>query len=212
MIFKCRYLSDADIWLRIEKITVERDQVSHALAEAGAETDLEAIAFLSKRLGELDEIFFPVDGLIKLQADFRELEELVGGPDTEGDGDWLELYEEVRTVCYGAAEEVYQLLLDKGYLDEEREDETDLKILNFISFAGPEYAWRLGINIGIDVAEARDRLERLLGKGLLEKVQGTMLEGYHREKSWVKHMNHTYYRLSREGELFLRNLHRENRL
>lgn len=57
--------------------------------------------------------------------------------------------------------------------------------------------------------EARKRLEALLEKELLEKVQGTMLEGYHREKDWIKHMNHTYYRLSRKGKLFLRQLRRE---
>nr|WP_274380927.1 DUF2250 domain-containing protein [Desulforadius tongensis] len=99
--------------------------------------------------------------------------------------------------------------MENGYLDEEFEDETDLEILKFIDYAGPEYAWRLGINIGIDVEESRQRLEKLLQKGLLEKVQGTMLEGYHREKDWVKHMNHTYYRISRQGRHYLRKLRRQ---
>jgi len=208
-LFKCKYLSDAEIWSRIENITVERDQVSHALAEAGAESDLQAIAGLARRLSELNRLCFPVDKLKALLSDLYELEELLQQDITGEDADLQKLHEEYTDVCYGAAGGVYRLLLEDGYIDEEKEDETDLEILNFISYAGPEYAWRLGINIGIDVNEARERLERLIGKGLLEKVQGTMLEGYHREKDWVKHMNHTYYRLSREGELFLRNLRRE---
>jgi len=161
------------------------------------------------RLSELNRLCFPVDKLKALLSDLYELEELLQQDITGEDADLQKLHEEYTDVCYGAAGGVYRLLLEDGYIDEEKEDETDLEILNFISYAGPEYAWRLGINIGIDVNEARERLERLIGKGLLEKVQGTMLEGYHREKDWVKHMNHTYYRLSREGELFLRNLRRE---
>lgn len=92
----------------------------------------------------------------------------------------------------------------------EFEDETDLKILKFIDYAGPEYAWRLSINIGISWEESRRRLAILLEKGLLERVAGNMLGNYHREKNWTKHMNHTYYRISREGRLYLRRLRRED--
>ncbi|AQS60565.1 hypothetical protein B0537_09095 [Desulforamulus ferrireducens] len=91
-------------------------------------------------------------------------------------------------------------------MDIEIEDDKDIEILQFIDYAGPEYAWRLGINVGLDVEESRKRLEKLLAKGLLERVPGNMLEGYHRQKDWVKHMNHTYYRITREGRHYLRKL------
>ncbi len=126
----------------------------------------------------------------------------VEGKGPEEEPDLRRLYAEYSSSSGNLAGEVYRLLLENGRIDREKEDEKDLRILRFIEYAGPEYAWRLGINTGLDVGEARERLERLLEKGLLEKVQGTMLEGYHREKDWVKHMNHTYYRLSREGAHF----------
>ncbi|HBX24416.1 MAG TPA: DUF2250 domain-containing protein [Desulfotomaculum sp.] len=99
-----------------------------------------------------------------------------------------------------------KLLLERGCLEKEVEDQTDLEILKFIDYAGPEYAWRLGINVGLDVAEARRRLDVLLAKGFLERVEGNMLDKYHRAKSWTKHMNHTYYRVTREGRHYLRSL------
>ncbi len=210
MLFKGKYLSDEEIWSRIGEKTDERDRISQALAEAGAEADPQAIASLSRKLAELNRICFPVDRLNVLLKDLQELAELLEGKTPEEEPDLLKLYAEYSSNCSEMAGEVYRLLLESGSINEEKEDEKDLQILKFIGYAGPEYAWRLGINTGMDVSEARERLERLLGKGLLEKVQGTMLEGYHREKDWVKHMNHTYYRLSREGEHFLRNLRKEN--
>ncbi|WP_031513822.1 DUF2250 domain-containing protein [Desulfofalx alkaliphila] len=93
-------------------------------------------------------------------------------------------------------------------MDEEYEDETDIEILKFLDYAGAEYAWRLGINVNISRCESRERLEKLFKKGLIEKVQGIMLENYHWERDWMKHMNHTYYRISREGRLYLRKMRR----
>jgi predicted transcriptional regulator len=119
------------------------------------------------------------------------------------------LHGEYLELCGDLADQVYRWLLDKGHLKEEFEDETDLEILRFIEYAGPEYAWRLSINVNISWEEARERLDNLLNKGLLEKVQGTMLENYHRARDWTKHMNHTYYRLSREGKHYLRRLRNE---
>jgi len=49
----------------------------------------------------------------------------------------------------------------------------------------------------------------LLAKGFLERVEGNMPDKYHRAKSWTKHMNHTYYRIAREGRHYLRLLRSE---
>lgn len=68
---------------------------------------------------------------------------------------------------------ISQWLIDNGYIDGEFEDETDLKILKFIDYAGPEYAWRLSINIGISWEETRWRLAELLKKDL--NFSGTKL-------------------------------------
>ncbi len=48
-----------------------------------------------------------------------------------------------------------------------------------------------------------------MAKGFLERVEGNMLDKYHRAKSWTKHMNHTYYRITREGRHYLRLLRSE---
>lgn len=203
-IFKGKYLSDAEIWQLIVKIFEERNQIHELMASPEVSTDPDRLPKLARQLHELDQICLLADQLSSDQKELVQLEEILA--DTDGDEELGELYQEYLALCQGRANQIYQLLLARGDLDVELEDQTDLEILEFIGYAGPEYAWRLGINIGIDVSEARERLEALLAKGLLERVQGTMLENYHRAKDWTKHMNHTYYRLSREGKLYLRNL------
>ena len=202
-IFNGKYLSDAEIWRLIVKIFEERNQIHKLMANPKVSTDPDRLVKLAKQLHELEYICLLADQLSSEQENLVQLEEMLA--DSDGDEDELgELYQEYLELCQGKARQIYQLLLARGDLDVEVEDQTDLKILEFIGYAGPEYAWRLGINIGIDVAEARERLEALLAKGLLERVQGTMLDNYHRAKDWTKHMNHTYYRLSRKGRHYLR--------
>lgn len=204
-IFKARYLSDAEIWQLIDKVFEERNQIHELLAKPEVSTDPARLPELARQLHELDHICLLADQLSSDQNDLVQLEEMLAH--SAGDEDELqELYQEYLSLCQGKAGQIYQLLLARGDLNFELEDQTDLEILKFIEYAGPEYAWRLGINIGIDVSEARERLDALLTKGLLERVQGTMLENYHRARDWTKHMNHTYYRLSREGKHYLRNL------
>lgn len=206
-IFNGKYLSDAEIWKLITKIFEERNHIHKLMANPNVSTDTERLVKLAKQLHELEQICLLADQLSSDQDDLLQLDEMLAVSD--GDEDELgELYQEYLDLCQGKAGQIYQLLMARGDLDIEVEDQADLDILEFIGYAGPEYAWRLGINIGLEVAEARERLEALLAKGLLEKVQGTMLDNYHRAKDWTKHMNHTYYRLSREGKLYLRQLRR----
>ncbi|HBV98348.1 MAG TPA: hypothetical protein DEF36_15075 [Desulfotomaculum sp.] len=200
-------VSDAEVRLKIEGIINERNRLFELLATADAGSDLDALPELARKFNELDRIYHIQKKMDALLNDLQELE-LIIDEEAENEEDLQPLHLEYTREYWDEAGRMYRLLLEGGYISEEFLDDTDLGILRFIEFAGPEYAWRLSINIGIDTREARDRIEALLEKELLEKVQGTMLEGYHREKDWVKHMNHTYYRLSRKGKLFLRQLRR----
>ncbi|MBE0466930.1 MAG: DUF2250 domain-containing protein [Candidatus Desulforudis sp.] len=207
-VFDSRYLGDDEIWSRLGMIAERRDQVRRLLARPEVSTDPETTPGLAGELHKLDQICLLADELKRHLQDRHDLEEMsLGRGDADAD-EFRALCEEYAVLCRRSAGELYRLLLEEGYIDEETEDETDLEILKFIDYAGPEYAWRLGINIGLDVAEARERLEKLLGKGLLERVEGTMLDNYHRQKDWSKHMNHTYYRVSRAGRHYLRRLRR----
>ncbi|MFZ5643078.1 MAG: DUF2250 domain-containing protein [Bacillota bacterium] len=209
--FNSNNLSDSEILSTIEKLINDRNQLFETLAKAGSGSD-PAISEMAKQFHELDKIYHHFIDLDILFKDLMEIEKVINEDDTESGEDFRHLLAEYTESYTKAAGQLYRMLLDKGYITEEVLDETDMDILKFIEYAGPEYAWRLGINVGIDTREARERIEKLLEKGLLEKVQGTMLEGYHREKDWVKHMNHTYYRLSRKAKLFLRELRRKSEI
>ncbi|MCD5406727.1 MAG: DUF2250 domain-containing protein [Desulfotomaculum sp.] len=214
LIFNNKYFSEPEIWAIIHDIIKERDEIQALLATASIGADLDQIPRLAKRLHELNYICANIDQLKNCLKDLQELQQMLNIQQQHPDNDQQQqedahLYAEYLLLCTNTARQLYQLLLEKGYLDLEREDATDLAILKFINYAGPEYAWRLGINIGIEVAEARERLEILLKKNLLAKVSGTMLKNYHRSKDWTKHMNHTYYQITRKGRLYLRALQQD---
>ncbi|MCL6561295.1 MAG: DUF2250 domain-containing protein [Firmicutes bacterium] len=208
-VFNARYLSDAEVWAKLEQVMEERHNVQRLLEDPEIYRDPGKIPGLARRLLELNQICHLVDELRGFLKDKQELEIMMSKDKHEDGLDEISaLYEEITVECSTKSGAIIRRLIDNGYIDEEFEDETDLKILRFIDYAGPEYAWRLSINIGISWEESRRRLARLLEKGLLERVEGNMLGNYHREKSWTKHMNHTYYRISREGRLYLRRLRR----
>ena len=200
-IFNAKYLRDEEIWLKLNDIVDERNSIHALLAQYEISTDPVRTKELAIKLHELEGLCQIIDELKRYVSDLAELQEITG-EDTE----FQVLLEETTDRCDEAAGKLYNWLMEKGLLDEEIEDENDMEILKFLEYAGAEYAWRLGINVGFDVVEVRERLGKLLNKGLVEKVQGTMLENYHRAKDWTKHMNHTYYRISREGKLYLRHL------
>lgn len=210
-VFNFSFISDEEIWSKIDQAVAERDEVQRLLADPEICRDTGRMPALARRLQELDQLCLLVEDLRNLLKDKQELESMISERSLEEDMDGFRLlYEEYVVNGGDRAGAISQWLIDNGYLEGEFEDETDLKILKFIDYAGPEYAWRLSINIGISWEESRRRLATLLKKGLLERVEGNMLGNYHREKSWTKHMNHTYYRISREGRLYLRRLRRED--
>ncbi len=67
---------------------------------------------------------------------------------------------------------------------------------------GPDCAKFLSRRLRLPLDYTMDRLSDLCGKGWLSRVKGTFLfkRGFRRPK----HMNHTYYQLTRKGEIFLR--------
>lgn len=207
-VFDARYYTDREIWARVEELEKERDRVQADLARPDISTDPALMPELARQLHELNQFAAAARELRDCLHEARVLEAMLA-EEEHGEEDLAELEglrEEYAALCADRADLVLQMLLDRGCLEKEVEDAVDLEILKFIDYAGPEYAWRLGINIGLDVAEARRRLELLLDKGFLERVEGNMLENYHRAKNWTKHMNHTYYRITREGRHYLRRL------
>ena len=89
-------------------------------------------------------------------------------------------------------------------MNPENLDAFDLEILAYLKKLGPDYAKLLSFRFGRPIEELRARLEALLAKGLLERVEGRIVKYYHRRLKAVKHRNHTYYAISRAGELLLR--------
>jgi len=171
-------------------------------------TDPDKVAKLSRKLGDLKEISKLAEKLRSYQEDLSAAEAILS---EEKDEEAQDLVQEYRDKCDKLSDELFERLMDNGHLEEETEDEIDVRILKYIQSMGPEYAIQLAKNLNLEVKQARDRLETLNEKDLLTRVQGTMLESYHRQEGWDKHMNHTYYRLSRQGELYLRDLRDSNR-
>ncbi|RUM88584.1 MAG: DUF2250 domain-containing protein [Thermodesulfatator sp.] len=88
-------------------------------------------------------------------------------------------------------------MLPWGILDEE-----DWRILRDLYALAPDCAKFLSRRLGMDLAETMRRLRRLQSLGFLERVTGRFLKKKGLRKA--KHMNHTYYELSREARLFMR--------
>lgn len=173
-------------------------------------TDPSKMKELAIQLHDLNQTCSMIEELQNELKNLEDVKEICNLQNFEPeDNEFEKLQAEYNDRCNRKADQLYRVLMEKGYLVEEVEDDIDLNILKFIEYAGPEYAWRLSINIGISMEEAREHLENLLWKGLVERVPGNMLDNYHREKDWTKHMNHTYYRITREGRLYLRKLRRE---
>src|SRR6056297_3097064 len=206
-LFNGSYLDDEQIWSRLEKLEKEEDELKQRLARPEISSDPDKIAKLSKKLDELKQISSLARKLRSAISDLAAAEELT---DQEGNSEAEALVDEYRKQRDRVSSQLFQLLINQGYLTEENEDELDIEILKYIHAWGPEYILMLAQKLQTGVPEIRDRVETLIQKGLLKRVQGTMLESYHRQEGWDKHMNHTYYNLSRKGELYLRDLRNDH--
>ncbi len=81
-------------------------------------------------------------------------------------------------------------------------DEVDWKVLEDLYALAPDCAKFISRRLHLNLEEAMWRLRRLENVGFLERVEGRFLKkkGLRRPK----HMNHTYYELSRPARLYLR--------
>jgi len=88
-------------------------------------------------------------------------------------------------------------------------EENDWRILKDLFSTAPDCAKFLSRRIGLELEETMRRLRELENTGFLERVEGRFLKkkGLRRPK----HMNHTYYELSRPARLHLRRLLFEER-
>ncbi|AUW93574.1 MAG: DUF2250 domain-containing protein [Sulfobacillus thermosulfidooxidans] len=83
-------------------------------------------------------------------------------------------------------------------------DETDLKLLKYLKTLGPDYAKLLASRFHIDLESMRSRLAYLESINFIERVEGRIVKYYHRRMKSVKHRNHTYFMIAREGDHYLR--------
>lgn len=77
------------------------------------------------------------------------------------------------------------------------------KILDDIFINGPDCAKFISRRLSLELRFTMDSLSELEKMELLEKVQGTFLMKPGMKKP--KHMNHTYYKISRKAKLLYRN-------
>ncbi|MGM0471633.1 MAG: DUF2250 domain-containing protein [Bacillota bacterium] len=202
-LFNSKYLSDKEILDRANQLLNQRNQIQAKLSQPNISTDPEQMPQLAQELNYLNQICPAITELQEYLADLEEIKKL---KQDQTDNEVEALYNEYQTLVQESAQHLYQLLIEEGYLEEEVEDKIDLEILEYIERMGAEYAAMLSSKIQLELEETRRRLELLTAKDFLEKVEGTMLDNYHRQKDWTKHMNHTYYQLARKGELYLRSL------
>ncbi|OAG28448.1 DUF2250 domain-containing protein [Thermodesulfatator autotrophicus] len=81
-------------------------------------------------------------------------------------------------------------------------EEEDFIILKDLYANAPDCAKFLSRRLRLDLAETMERLRRLENLGFLERVEGRFLKKKGLRKP--KHMNHTYYELTRTCRLYLR--------
>ncbi len=88
-------------------------------------------------------------------------------------------------------------------------EEEDWRILKDLFATAPDCAKFLSRRLRLELGETMRRLRELENMGFLERVEGRFLKkkGLRRPK----HMNHTYYELTRPARLHLRRLLFEER-
>jgi len=95
-------------------------------------------------------------------------------------------------------------VLDWSVLEEE-----DIKILQYIYNIEIDCAKFISRRLKMELGETMQRLKRLEELGFLERVKGTFLK--RKDFYKPKHMNHTYYELTRESRLVIREWHRKRK-
>jgi len=85
-------------------------------------------------------------------------------------------------------------------------DPLAMAILHHLKMARSDYLKSISKNLKEGEPGVQARVEALVSQGLVEKVPPGMLKRKHArlKKKLETHQHHTYYTLSREGDLFLR--------
>ena len=84
-------------------------------------------------------------------------------------------------------------------------DELDFRILQHHQVMGIDYTWVVAMMLNLKPEIVFERHKKLRDLKLLERVQKVMIQ-YRKniiEHKWVKHRNHTYYRITPKGERYL---------
>ncbi len=84
-------------------------------------------------------------------------------------------------------------------------DEVDIRILRHHQLVGVDYAWVVAQMLDLEPQIVFERHRKLKDLKLLERVQKVMIQ-YRKnmvDHKWIKHRNHTYYRITPKGERYL---------
>jgi hypothetical protein len=84
-------------------------------------------------------------------------------------------------------------------------DQIDFLILRHHHMVGLDYAWVVAGMLNLEPELVFERHRKLKGLKLLERVGKVMIQ-YRKnivDQKWIKHRNHTYYRITPKGEKYL---------
>jgi hypothetical protein len=84
-------------------------------------------------------------------------------------------------------------------------DQLDFRILKHHQVMGIDYAWVVAMTLNLEPEMVFERHKKLKDLKLLERVDKVMIQ-YRKNivnHKWIKHRNHTYYRITPKGERYL---------
>lgn len=84
-------------------------------------------------------------------------------------------------------------------------EEVDFRILKHHQVMGVDYSLMVAKTLKIEPDKAFEHHRKLQGLKLLERVKKVMIQ-YRKgivDNKWIKHRNHTYYRITSKGEKYL---------
>jgi len=84
-------------------------------------------------------------------------------------------------------------------------EELDFRILKHHQVMGVDYSLMVAKILKIEPDQVFEHHRKLRGLGLLERVKKVMIQ-YRKgmvDNKWIKHRNHTYYRITPKGEQYL---------
>jgi hypothetical protein len=102
-------------------------------------------------------------------------------------------------------DEILEAEENKPDSDYSQLDEIDFRILGHHQVMGVDYAWVVAETLNLEPQLVFERHRKLKDLKLLERTQKVMIQ-YRKnivDHKWIKHRNHTYYRITPKGERYL---------